>query len=68
MTEQGVRGRLNHIHWNLMHLKFPYHSVSVIYRGQDLGLHVIFTEDVRRMVTDEVKYFLSANDFSYSFI
>ena len=51
-----------------MYNKFPYHSVSVIHRHQDLGLHVIFMESVKYMVTDEIKGYLKANKFTYSYV
>jgi hypothetical protein len=51
-----------------MYLKFPYHSVSVIYRSQDLGLHVIFMEEVKEMITDDLINYLKASQFTYSFV
>lgn len=52
----------------LMFKKFPYHSASVIYRAQDLGLHVIFAGNVREKVTKEIQEYLKAFGFSYSFV
>lgn len=53
-------------HDYLMRMKFPYHSVSVIHRDQDLGFHVIFSNDVRDMVTDNVIKELTNLEFTYS--
>jgi hypothetical protein len=63
-----VQYKLQQIHGHLMYKKFSYHSVSVIYRGQELGFHVIFMKSVKEMVTDEIKGYLKAYGFSYSFI
>lgn len=56
------------MHNYLMYKKFPYHSVSVIHRDQDLGLHVMFMESVREMVTDEIKGYLKAFGFTHTFV
>lgn len=53
-------------HDYLMRMKFPYHSVSVIHRPQDLGFHVIFSNNVRDMVTDDVIKALTNLEFKYS--
>jgi site-specific DNA-cytosine methylase len=52
----------------LMYKKFPYHSVSVIYRNQDLGFHVFFMENVKEMVTEEIKDRLDSFGFTFSFV
>lgn len=49
-----------------MYKKFPYHSVSVIHRHQDLGFHVIFASNVREMVTEEIISRLKSMGFAYS--
>ena len=64
----NIQQQLKTVHSHLMYNKFPYHSVSVIYRHQDLGLHVIFMESVKYMVTDEIKGYLKANEFTYSYV
>lgn len=51
-----------------MFKKFPYHSVSVIYRSLDLGLHVFFMGNVKDMVTDEIKNYINAMGFTFSFV
>jgi hypothetical protein len=51
-----------------MYKKFPYHSVSVIHRHQDLGFHVMFMDSVRNMVTDEIKEKLKRDEFTWSFV
>jgi hypothetical protein len=60
--------QLNSIHSYLMYKKFPYHSLSVIHRHQDLGFHVFFSDDVKEMVTDEIKEHLAAYAFHWSFV
>lgn len=67
MSNFYIQQQLRSIHSYLMYKKFPYHSVSVIYRAQDLYLHVIFMENVREMVTNEIKNHLKSNEFTYSF-
>ena len=64
----NIPGELNSMHRHLMYLKFPYHSVSVIHRGQDLGLHVFFMGEVKEKVTDELIRYLKIYDFGYSFV
>lgn len=56
------------MHSYLMYSKFPYHSVSVIHRHQDLGFHVIFMGSVKEMVTDEIKDYIKAMDFTFSYL
>ena len=68
MITDFIRGQLNTIHSHLMWLEFPYHSVSVIYRHQDLGLHVIFMDSVRDKVTKELEDYLKANECTWSFV
>ncbi len=60
------RPKMIEMHKELMDLKFPYHSVSVIYRSQDLGHHVIFGADVKCMVSESVKELITSNGFTYS--
>lgn len=59
---------LESMHRYLMYKEFPYHSVSVIHRAQDLGLHVIFMEGVKDMVTDEIKGHIKSMGFTFSFV
>jgi len=51
-----------------MYMKIPYHSVSVIHRHQDLGFHVIFNDSVKDMVTDELKGYIEATGFTFSYV
>ena len=60
--------KLYTVHSTLMYLGFPYHSVSVIHRNQDLGYHVIFSKEVIDKVSDDVKSFLKLNEFTFSFV
>ena len=62
----NIHNTLSVCHGYLMRMKFPYHSVSVIHRHQDLGFHVIFAHDVRDMVTDNVIKALTNLGFTYS--
>jgi len=64
----SITQQLTTVHGYLMYNKFPYHSVSVIHRGQDLGFHVIFTEKVREMITDKIKDYLKSQEFTFSFV
>jgi hypothetical protein len=68
MNIQQQQQRLETLHRYLMYNKFPYHSVSVVHRHQDLGFHVIFMDSVKYMVTDKIKGYLKANEFTYSYI
>ena len=67
MTPISTQQQMNTVHKYLMNLGFPYHSVSVIYRPNDLGLHVIFMESVRDQVTEAVKEFIKLNGFGHTF-
>ena len=62
-----IQSELKSMHSHLMYKKFPYHSVSVIHRPQDLGFHVIFMGSVKEMVTDEIKDYIKATGFTFSF-
>ena len=64
----SIQSQLESMHSYLMYKKFPYHSVSVIHRHQDLGLHVIFMDNVKEMVTDEIKDYMKAMGFTFSFV
>lgn len=60
--------KLQSMHDYLMYKKFPYHSVSVIYRSQDVGFHVYFMENVKKQVTDEIVTTIKNAGFNYSFV
>ena len=62
----NIQSTLNVCHGFLMKQGFPYHSVSVIYRQQDLGYNVIFANDVKDKVNDHIKRALKNLEFSYS--
>jgi len=64
----SIQQELLSMHSYLMYKKFPYHSVSVIHRNQDLGFHVIFTKNVKEMVTDEIRDYLKSFGFGLSYI
>jgi len=64
----NIQQELNSMHKHLMYKKFPYHSVSVIHRPQDLGFHVIFMESVKDMVTDEIKGYIEAYGFTFAYV
>ena len=64
----NIDNNLRQMHSYLMNEKFPYHSVSVIHRYQDLQYHVMFTEDVKHMITEKVKSYLKAFKFNYSVV
>jgi hypothetical protein len=64
----NIYENLSYCHQFLMYKKFPYHSVSVIHRHQDLGFHVMFMDSVRNMVTDEIKEKLKRDEFTWSFV
>lgn len=68
MNEIQIRNELKLIHEYLMYNKFPYHSVSVIHRHQDMGFRVIFMNSVRNMVTDKIKDYIKAMGFTVSYI
>lgn len=65
MTYLGIQNRLNEMHSFLMKKGIPYKSVSVIHRHQDLGFHVIFSNDVRELVTPEIKDGIKNREFTY---
>ena len=60
--------QLKMVHQFLMYEKFPYHSVSVIHRYQDLGFHVMFMDSVKEQVTERIKKRLEIFGFGYSFV
>ena len=64
----NIQQRLETVHRHLMSNKFPYNSVSVVHRHQDLGFHVIFMDSVKDMVTNEIKGYLKENEFTYSYV
>jgi hypothetical protein len=66
--QQLIQQDLHIVHSYLMYKKFPYHSVSVIHRQQDLGLHVVFLKAVEHLITDDIKRYLNVHDFTYSII
>lgn len=68
MNEIQIRNELKSMHKYLMYNKFPYHSVSVIHRHQDMGFRVIFMNSVRNMVTDKIKDYIKAMGFTVSYV
>jgi hypothetical protein len=64
----SIQSELKSMHNYLMYKKFPYNSVSVIHRYQDMGFHVIFMESVKEMVTDEIKDYIKAMGFTVSYV
>lgn len=56
---------LNSMHRYLMKKGFPYHSVSVIHRQQDLGFHCIFMKSVKDKVTKDVIDVMEGNSSEY---
>ena len=65
-----VRRRMEEIHLALMKAGFPYHSVSVTYRPQDLGLHIFMDESVKEMFKGNERLMIQAKayGFSWSFV
>lgn len=71
MPQPNIYHLLHCVHRYLMNKGFPYHSVSVIHRPQDLRFHCIFDEAVRDRVDDAVKRYLKDEgeyEFTYSFV
>jgi hypothetical protein len=64
----NIHSELKSMHDYLMYNKFPYHSVSVVHRHQDMGFRVIFMESVKEMVTDEIKNYIKSMGFTFSFV
>jgi hypothetical protein len=64
----NVQSELKSMHRYLMYKKFPYHSVSVVHRHQDMGFHVIFMKSVKEMVTDEIKDYIKVMEFTFSYV
>lgn len=62
-----IQATLLRVHKHLIERKFPYHSMSVIYQPYNKGFHVLFMAEVIPMVTENVKRYLKANGFTYSF-
>lgn len=52
--------KMKRMHKYLMNKGFPYHSVSVVYQ---YGFSVIFSNNVKDMVTDEIKEHIENNEF-----
>lgn len=64
----NIQSGLKSMHDYLRYKRFPYHSFSVIHRHQDLEFHVIFMERVKEMVTDEIKDYIKAMGFTFSYV
>lgn len=64
----NILSNLTSMHSYLMYKKFPYHSVSVIYRKQDLGFHIILMENVKEKMTDEIKNYIKIMGFTFSYV
>ena len=64
----NIHSQLKSMHDYLMYKKFQYHSVSVVHRHQDMGFHVIFMESVKEMVTNEIKDYIKAMGFTFSYV
>ena len=45
----------------------PYHSVSVVYRPQDLGAVIIFSSDMKKRMTDEIRTAVKWSGFKQIF-
>ena len=63
-----IQNTLNVCHGYLMKQGFSYHSVSVIHRSQDLGFHVIFSNEVKTKITPQIKRALKNLEFTYSIV
>lgn len=64
----NIQHELEAMHRYLMYNKFPYHSVSVIHRHQDVGFHVIFMESVKPLVTEKISDYIKAMGFGISYV
>lgn len=64
----NIQSELKSMHDYLMYKKIPYHSVSVVYRPQDMGFRVIFMESVREMITAEIEDHIQAMGFTVSYV
>lgn len=62
----NVDSNLHNMHHFLMKNGFPYKSVSVIYRGQDLGYHIFISKEFEHLITDEIKSNIELSYFNYS--
>ena len=62
----NIQNTLVVCHDYLMKMGFPYHSVSVIHRPQDLGFHVIFASNVRDKVNHTIISALNNLEFTHS--
>ncbi len=67
-SDMNIQQQLDSMHRYLVYEKFPYHSVSVIHKINDLQFHVIFMNEVKPMVTEEIKGYIKANGFTFSYV
>jgi hypothetical protein len=65
---KNVQHELEAMHSYLMYKKFPYHSVSVIFRWQDIGLHLYIMDYVKHLVTDEIKDYIKCMGFGITYV
>lgn len=47
--------------------KVHYHSVSVVYRPQDLGAIIIFSSDMKNKITPDIKQAITNSGFKHIF-
>jgi hypothetical protein len=47
--------------------KVPYHSVSVVYRPQNLGTIIIFSSDMKDKLTSEIRQVIKNSGFKHIF-
>ena len=62
------RLKLDLIHSYLMHKGFPYHSVSVVYRPNEIGYHVFIMSGVKELITDDISLCLSHEGFNITIV
>ena len=64
-TPYDIMIKMNDLHRWLMDMGFPYSSVSVIYRPQDIGVCCIFSDKVRDKVSKNVIDFINSHNSAY---
>jgi hypothetical protein len=65
ITPANIRIDMQDLHRHLMDMGFPYSSVSVIYRPQDLGLCCIFSYSVKDKVDEKVIDLIKSRKANY---
>lgn len=66
ITPANIQQDMQDLHRYLMDMGFPYSSVSVVYRPQDIGVCCIFSHSVKDKVDEKVIDLIKSRKANYS--